>query len=80
MTSGISCQCFQNLTDYRPDLHGQWDYGNAWSTDGCKAGDCLRHHTNKTETELALVMVTKAGVPSNKVNSLRFTNFLRTRG
>ena len=49
------------------DLHGQWDYGNSWSTDGCKKGDCLRHHTNKTETETALVMVTKAGVPANKV-------------
>lgn len=49
------------------DLHGQWDYGNKWATDGCVAGNCLRHHSNKTESELALVMVTKAGVPANKV-------------
>jgi chitinase len=49
------------------DLHGQWDYGNKWSTDGCVKGDCLRHHTNRTETELALVMATKAGVPANKI-------------
>ena len=49
------------------DLHGQWDYDNRWSTDGCLKGNCLRHHTNKTETEMALVMVTKTGVPANKV-------------
>lgn len=34
---------------------------------GCPGGDCLRSHVNKTETENALVMVTKAGVPANKV-------------
>ncbi|KAI0014005.1 putative necrosis-inducing factor-domain-containing protein [Xylariaceae sp. FL0662B] len=28
---------------------------------------CLRSHVNLTETELALAMITKAGVPSNKV-------------
>ncbi|KAH7091198.1 glycoside hydrolase superfamily [Paraphoma chrysanthemicola] len=54
------------------DLHGwcntrQWDYGNKWSTDGCTGGDCLRHQTNRTETESAMVMITKAGVPSNKI-------------
>ncbi|KAF9252734.1 CAZyme family GH18 [Penicillium roqueforti] len=49
------------------DLHGQWDYGNANANVGCPGGDCLRSHVNKTETENALVMVTKAGVPANKV-------------
>lgn len=49
------------------DLHGQWDYGNAFSDTGCSAGDCLRSHINITETINALSMITKAGVPSNMV-------------
>ncbi|EWC44902.1 hypothetical protein DRE_00961 [Drechslerella stenobrocha 248] len=49
------------------DLHGQWDYGNKWASPGCPAGNCLRSHVNSTETYDSLVMVTKAGVPSNKV-------------
>jgi chitinase len=49
------------------DLHGQWDYANKYSIDGCPAGDCLRSHTNLTETLLALSMITKAGVPSGKL-------------
>ncbi|KAI1739462.1 glycoside hydrolase superfamily [Xylaria scruposa] len=49
------------------DLHGQWDYSNEWSQSGCKAGNCLRSHVNMTETMSALVMVTKAGVPSDKI-------------
>ncbi|KAK6067276.1 Killer toxin subunits alpha/beta 6 [Seiridium cupressi] len=49
------------------DLHGQWDYNNKWADDGCPAGNCLRSHVNLTETELALAMITKANVPSNKV-------------
>ncbi|KAH8901623.1 hypothetical protein GQ53DRAFT_851577 [Thozetella sp. PMI_491] len=49
------------------DLHGQWDAGNQYSIDGCPAGNCLRSHVNLTETELALSMITKAGVPSNKI-------------
>jgi spore germination protein YaaH len=24
------------------DLHGQWDYGNPFSIEGCEAGNCLR--------------------------------------
>ncbi len=59
------------VTDYvvymTYDLHGQWDYGNIWAADGCPNGNCLRSHINRTETENALVMITKAGVPSNKV-------------
>ena len=35
--------------------------------DGCEGGNCLRSHVNKTETESALVMMTKAGVKSNKI-------------
>ncbi|KAF1993329.1 glycoside hydrolase family 18 protein [Amniculicola lignicola CBS 123094] len=49
------------------DLHGQWDYGNKWSSPGCDSGDCLRSHINITETTDALAMVTKAGVPANKI-------------
>ncbi|KAI3092753.1 CAZyme family GH18 [Penicillium roqueforti] len=49
------------------DLHGQWDYDNQYAIIGCKGGDCLRSHVNLTETMSALSMVTKAGVPSNKI-------------
>jgi Glycosyl hydrolases family 18 len=43
------------------DMHGQWDY-NINST-----GPYLLSHVNQTETIQALTMVTKAGVPSNKI-------------
>ena len=49
------------------DLHGQWDYNNPWSQDGCPEGNCLRSHINMTETMAALTMITKAGVPSHKI-------------
>ncbi|KAL5364727.1 putative glycosyl hydrolase, family 18 [Aspergillus floccosus] len=49
------------------DLHGQWDYNNKWTSPGCPSGNCLRSHVNETETKDALSMITKAGVPSNKV-------------
>ncbi|KAF4170541.1 hypothetical protein CNMCM8927_004533 [Aspergillus lentulus] len=49
------------------DLHGQWDYGNKWTSSGCPSGNCLRSHVNDTETKDALSMITKAGVPSRKV-------------
>jgi len=49
------------------DLHGQWDSGNEWATPGCATGNCLRSHVNATETLLALSMIQKAGVASNKV-------------
>lgn len=49
------------------DLHGQWDYGNKWSSAGCDDGNCLRSHINSTETKNTLAMITKAGVPSHKV-------------
>jgi chitinase len=49
------------------DLHGQWDYGNANADIGCPAGNCLRSDVNLTETVNALSMITKAGVPSNKI-------------
>ncbi|KAF3480459.1 killer toxin alpha/beta [Arthroderma uncinatum] len=49
------------------DLHGQWDAGNPWSQEGCLGGNCLRSHVNLTETNYALAMVTKAGVPANKI-------------
>ncbi|KAJ6783597.1 hypothetical protein PWT90_10948 [Aphanocladium album] len=49
------------------DLHGQWDYGNKWSSPGCPGSNCLRSHVNMTETINALSMITKAGAPSNKI-------------
>ncbi|KAJ5703414.1 glycoside hydrolase family 18 protein [Penicillium malachiteum] len=49
------------------DLHGQWDYNNTFVNPGCPTGNCLRSHVNLTETEYALAMITKAGVPANKV-------------
>ncbi|XDG05350.1 hypothetical protein ABKA04_004965 [Annulohypoxylon sp. FPYF3050] len=49
------------------DLHGQWDYGNKWTSPGCQSGNCLRSHVNETETKDALSMITKAGAASNKV-------------
>jgi GH18 family chitinase len=49
------------------DLHGQWDYGSNSSQEGCLGGNCLRSHVNLTETNLALAMITKAGVPANKI-------------
>lgn len=49
------------------DLHGQWDYNSKWSSSGCPAGNCLRSHVNLTETYNSLSMVTKAGVPTNKI-------------
>ncbi|KAL4807506.1 hypothetical protein BDV18DRAFT_158723 [Aspergillus unguis] len=63
-----------NMSDYVSyfiymtyDLHGQWDYGNAYADVGCPSGDCLRSHVNKTETRNALSMITKAGVPARKI-------------
>lgn len=49
------------------DYHGLWDYGNQWSQSGCGKGDCLRSHVNMSEILTSLALVTKAGVPSNKV-------------
>ncbi|KAJ2980185.1 hypothetical protein NQ176_g2789 [Zarea fungicola] len=49
------------------DLHGQWDYGNTFVNEDCPNGNCLRSHVNLTETNYALAMITKAGVPQNKV-------------
>lgn len=49
------------------DLHGQWDWNNTFVNPGCADGNCLRSHVNLTETEYALAMITKAGVPANKV-------------
>lgn len=49
------------------DLHGQWDWDNSFVSPGCENGNCLRSHVNLTETEYALAMITKAGVPANKV-------------
>ncbi|KAK4161332.1 glycoside hydrolase, subgroup, catalytic core [Cladorrhinum sp. PSN259] len=49
------------------DLHGQWDAGQAGATTACPTGNCLRSHVDFTETVYALGMITKAGMPSNKI-------------
>jgi len=49
------------------DLHGQWDYNKKYAMPGCDGLSCLRSHVNMTETVNALSMVTKAGVPANKI-------------
>ncbi|THC89244.1 hypothetical protein EYZ11_011312 [Aspergillus tanneri] len=49
------------------DLHGQWDAMNPNSQISCPSGMCLRSQVNLTETISSLVMITKAGVPSNQV-------------
>lgn len=49
------------------DLHGQWDANNGYSQDNCDQGNCLRSQVNLTETKQSLAMITKAGVPGNKV-------------
>ncbi|GIZ37972.1 hypothetical protein CKM354_000139900 [Cercospora kikuchii] len=49
------------------DLHGQWDYGNPNAFDNCDSGKCMRSHINLTDTISALGMITKAGVPTNKI-------------
>ncbi|KAL4756034.1 uncharacterized protein BDW70DRAFT_166856 [Aspergillus foveolatus] len=49
------------------DLHGQWDAVNPNSQDGCPSGNCLRSQVNLTETMTSLAMITKAGVPSDRV-------------
>ncbi|EEA29070.1 conserved hypothetical protein [Talaromyces marneffei ATCC 18224] len=68
---GFPIAQISNIVDYivfmAYDLHGQWDYGAKSSQEGCPTGNCLRSHVNLTETVSALSMVTKAGVPSNKV-------------
>lgn len=68
---GFPVETMANNLDYvvymTYDLHGQWDYGNQWSSPGCPTGSCLRSHINMTETINALSMVTKAGLPASKV-------------
>ncbi|PYI16968.1 glycoside hydrolase, partial [Aspergillus violaceofuscus CBS 115571] len=49
------------------NLHGQWDYNRTYADPGCPNGGCLRSQVNKTETEYALSMITKAGVPAKQV-------------
>ena len=49
------------------DRHGQWDYDNPWSNLGCENGNCLWSYVNSTEMDLALAMITKAGVDSGKI-------------
>ncbi|KAL4886083.1 chitinase [Aspergillus karnatakaensis] len=49
------------------DLHGQWDAHNSNSQEGCETGNCLRSQVNLTETKQSLAMITKAGVPGEKV-------------
>ncbi|KAL2813996.1 hypothetical protein BJX63DRAFT_431632 [Aspergillus granulosus] len=50
------------------DLHGQWDAGNQWAAEGVlRETVCVAMVLNLTETTYALSMITKAGVPTNKI-------------
>lgn len=49
------------------EVHGIWDLGNQYSQVGCPGGNCLRSDINLTDTTWALAMITKAGVPANKI-------------
>ncbi|KAH7113136.1 hypothetical protein B0J13DRAFT_631257 [Dactylonectria estremocensis] len=50
------------------DLHGQWDHGNPNAFDQCDSGKASAVMViNLTETNNALSMIIKAGVPNNKV-------------
>ncbi|KAH7120731.1 class V chitinase Chi100 [Dactylonectria macrodidyma] len=59
------------------DLHGQWDYGNAFSDPACPGGNCLRSHVNLAETINSLSMITKAGAPSNMI-AVGVTSYARS--
>lgn len=51
-------------------LHGQWDARNEYSQEYCESGNCLpmvRSQVNLTETRKSLAMITKVGVPGNKI-------------
>ncbi|KAI1110893.1 hypothetical protein F5Y14DRAFT_454617 [Nemania sp. NC0429] len=48
-------------------VSGCQDYGNKFANPGCLTGKCLRSHINHTETENALSMLTKAGVPAKQI-------------
>lgn len=39
------------------DLHGQWDAGNEFSSEGCTEGNCLRSHG--TASSLARILQTR---------------------
>ncbi|WEW59000.1 hypothetical protein PRK78_004468 [Emydomyces testavorans] len=68
---GFPIKEISKLVDYivfmTYDLHGQWDAQNQNAQIGCPSGMCLRSNVNLTETISSLVMITKAGVPSNQV-------------
>ncbi|KAJ7087999.1 glycoside hydrolase superfamily [Mycena belliarum] len=64
---GVMAQSLDYIVYMTYDLHGQWDYGNAFSSVGCPTGNCLRSHVNLTETLNALSMITKAGVNTSKL-------------
>lgn len=59
------------------DLHGQWDAHNEHSQEGCDTGNCLRSQVNLTETTQSLAMITKAGVPGDKI-LVRITSYGRS--
>ncbi|KAL7802066.1 glycoside hydrolase family 18 protein [Trichoderma aethiopicum] len=66
---------FGSITsDFEVDLSQHFDqfevFANStgsFANPGCPSGNCLRSHVNLTETEYALSMITKAGVPTNKI-------------
>ncbi|KAJ6559463.1 glycoside hydrolase superfamily [Mycena vulgaris] len=64
---GVMAKSLDYIVYMTYDLHGQWDFGNAFSDVSCPGGNCLRAHVNLTETLNALSMITKAGVNTSKL-------------
>ena len=58
----VDCNVFMTY-----DLHGRWDWNNSHAADGCDGGSCLRSHVNHTEIMNSFLMITRAGVPNNKI-------------
>lgn len=49
------------------DIHGQWDWESSFDNSECENGNFFRSRISLTETEHALNMIKKIGVPANKV-------------
>lgn len=70
---GFPINAIADVVDYiiymTYNLHRQWDYNHHWAVPDCSAIKigCLRSHINLIETKLSLAIITKAGVPSDKI-------------
>ena len=48
------------------DIHGQWDWDSSFDSPECENGNFFRSRISLTETDHALNMIKKIGVPANK--------------